>query len=146
MISKEQIEVNVCAAYCNYVQELFPIEIEESKRYLFILQIRLWQLKRRKMKLTHRVEDLHTLRHGFFEAERFFFDFLDEHTTDQVEQEVLEIMQLVAIEFTSEIAEIEAAHPGLRAQFAHDKEALRLHWNHYVTEANELRDYEADAL
>lgn len=145
MIPKEQIEVNVCSAYIKYVQALFPEEIEESRRYVHILRIRAWQLKRRKLKLTERVEDLSTLRHGFFEAERFYFDFIGAHSMDAVEAEIYEILQLIAIEFHTEIADIEAQHPELRADFARDKERYRQMWNFYVTEANELKQ-EAGAI
>ena len=137
-MTSDEIDLNICSRYIEHVQACFPEVIEESKRYIHVLKIRQWQL-RRSVRNLHRVEDLETLRFGFYECERFFHDYLNENSSDATEKRVIEILQLVASELHAEIIEIEWQYPELRLQFAHDKEVLRLRWNAYVEDALETK-------
>ena len=136
MISVPQIELNVCRAYIRHVKERFPTGTYLSNRYLLILQIREWQLKRKLLKKPITLENLQTLKTGYRDAERFLFDIDSGHPKETV-QEINDILQLIAHEFHSEIVQIEAQHPELDREFAREREEYRQMWNFYVTEARE---------
>jgi hypothetical protein len=136
MISKEQIELNVCRAYIKHVKERFPVGTYLSDRYLLILQIRQWQLKKKLLKKPATLTTRQTLLHGHREAERFLFD-IDSGDRKDVISEIEDILQAIAVEFFAEVQQIEALHPELRAEFAREREEYRQMWNFYVTEALE---------
>lgn len=134
MISKEQIELNVCRAYIRHVREQFPVETYLSRRYLHILSIREWQLKRRLRKLPATLTNRETLLHGHREAERFLLD-IDGGDRKDVIAEIEDILQAVAVEFFAEIQQIERQHPEMKAEFSREREEYRAMWNFYVEEA-----------
>ncbi len=134
MLSNEQIALNVMSLYIQRITEQFPKPTYLSEKYLHVLKIREWQLRRRKMKRPQSIDDLPTLRHGHHTAECLYLD-IDRGSSRELVAEIQNILQLVALEFHAEIVDIEAQHPEHRARFARDKEEIRLRWNHYVEEA-----------
>lgn len=134
MISNEQIALNVLRVYIQHIHGLFPPGVYLAERYLFILQIREWQLKRMMLKKVPTLENLQTLKTGHRSAEQFLFD-IDGGGRKDVIAEIEDILQLIALEFHKEIGQIEAQHPELRAEFAREREEYRLGWNNYVREA-----------
>jgi hypothetical protein len=133
MISIEQIEVNICTAFIAHVRAQFPTETHLSTRYIFILEVREWQLKRKLLNLTPTLNTRSTLLTGHRNAEKFLFD-IDRGNDKTAIAEVEDILQEIAIEFFAEIQQIEAHYPEERAEFAREKEEHRLMWNNYVTE------------
>lgn len=136
MISAAQMQLNIHSDYIRHVREMFPAESPISNRYLFILQIRQWQLKR-KMLRPGTVADLATLRTGHHEAECLSF-VLDKGSNKALVKEIQNILQLIALELFREITEIESRHPENKAEFACDREDFRLRWNHFVEEQEDL--------
>ncbi|SNS77683.1 hypothetical protein SAMN05421770_102279 [Granulicella rosea] len=134
MISLPQIELNVVRAYIQHVQARFPAGHYLNDRYVQILKIREWQLRRRLLNETGTLADLEPLNTGHREAERFLFD-VDKGSRKDVIREINDILQLIAMEFFAEITTIEAQHPHLGQEFAREQEAYRLMWNSYVEEA-----------
>jgi hypothetical protein len=134
MISKEQIEMNIIRAYIEHIKERFPVGTYLSSRYLLILEIRQWQLKRKLLKKPATLTTRKTLLHGHREAERFLFD-IDSGDRKDVISEIEDILQAIAVEFFAEIQQIEAQHPELDKEFAREREEYRLMWNFYVEEA-----------
>ena len=134
MISTAQIELNVIHTYMQNVQDRCPKGEYLSGRYIHILKIREWQLKRKLLNRPGTLTDLETLKTGHREAERFLLD-IHGGTRKDVIREIEDILQLIALEFFAEIAAIEDQHPHMRQEFAREKETYRLMWNHYVEEA-----------
>jgi hypothetical protein len=141
VLSIPQIELNVTQAYIRHIQETFDRDDYYAGRYLFILQIREWQLKRKLLNKPVTLENLQTLKTGHRNAEKFYLDLdLDEDSTDPAVRKISQILQLIAIEFHAEIVEIEVQHPDMRAEFAREREEYRLMWNDYVKDAQEAHD------
>jgi len=136
MISAAQIDLNVAQAYSRYIQNRFPKDDYLAGRYLSILQIREWQLKRKLLGKVATLNNLETLKHGHRSAEKFHLDISGGSPQETV-HEISEILQSIALEFHAEIVQIESQHPQLRAEFAREREEYRLLWNGYVTEAQE---------
>ena len=136
MISVEQIELNICREYIRRVKETVSANAYYANRYLLILKIREWQLRRKLLSRVATLEDLQTLKHGHREAERFLLD-IDQGSRKDVIAEIESILQLVGLEFFAEIQQIESQHPERRAEFAQEREAYRLMWNSYVEDALE---------
>lgn len=133
MITNQQIALNVTSAYIALVKEQFPEDDYHAGCYLFIIQIREWQLKRKLRNKIATLDDLQTLKTGHRKAEKLYLDLdLDEGSPDAAIREISHILQLIAIEFHAEIVQIEAQHPHLRAEFAREREQYRLMWNDYV--------------
>jgi hypothetical protein len=133
MISAAQIDLNVAQAYSRYIRAKFTQDNYLASRYLFVLQIREGQLERKLLKRVATLENLQTLKTGHRAAERFYLD-ISGGSPRQTVHEISEILQSIAVEFHAEIAQIEAEHPHLRAEFAREREEYRLMWNDYVTE------------
>ena len=136
MISKDQIALNVMALYIERIRKQFATPTYLADQYLLILQIREWQLKRRLLGLCGRLEDLQPLRTGHHNAEVLHLE-IGIGSRKELVTEIQNILQLLALEFHSEIVEIEAKHPEHRAEFARDKELIRLRWNNYVEQRQE---------
>ena len=136
MISIPQIELNVCREYVQRIEEKFPTGSSLSDRYLFILRIYEWQLRRKLLKQAGTLDNRKTLLTGHREAERFLFD-LDVGSRKDVIAQIEDILQSIAVEFHAEIVEIESRHPDLRAEFAREKEEYRALWNSYIRDAKE---------
>jgi hypothetical protein len=134
MFSIPQIELNVCRDYIRHVKEQFPIKTYLSNRYVLILEIREWQLKRRLLKLPATLTNRETLLHGHREAERFLLD-IDGGDRKDIIAEIENILQALAVEFFAEIQQIERQHPEMAAEFAREREEYRQQWNFYVSEA-----------
>lgn len=138
MLSIPQIELNVTQAYIRHIQKTFAKDDYFAGCYLFILQIREWQQKRKLLKKPVTLENLQTLKTGHRSTEKLYLDLdLDEGSPDAAVRELSQILQLIAIEFHAEIVQIEAQHPYLRAEFAREREEYRLMWNDYVEDAQE---------
>jgi hypothetical protein len=138
MLSIPQIELNITQAYIRHIQNGFAKGDYFASNYLFILQIREWQLKRKLLKKPVTLENLQTLKTGHRSAEKLYLDLdLDEGSPDVAVRKISQILQLIAIEFHAEIVQIEAQHPHLRAVFAREREEYRLMWNDYVEDAAE---------
>jgi hypothetical protein len=136
MISIAQIELNVCREYIRRVKETVASDAYYANRFLLILQIREWQLKRKLLNRLATLDDLQTLKHGHREAERFLLD-IDKDSRKDVIAEIETILQLLGLEFFAEIQQIEEQHPERKAEFAQEREAYRLMWNAYVKDAQE---------
>jgi hypothetical protein len=138
MISNDQIELNVCRAYIEHVRARFPAGVYYADRYLLILQIREWQLRRRLLKLPATLTTRETLLTGHRSAEKFLLD-IDVGEDKKLIAEIEDILQSIAVEFFAEIQQIEHQHPEMAAEFAREKEEYRLMWNDYVTDTLEGR-------
>jgi hypothetical protein len=92
MISKEQIEVNICRAYIQYVKDGFPSGACYADRYLFILRIREWQLKLKLRNVPLKLEHFSTLKQGIREAGRFL-DEVSESEPRLIVQEISDILR-----------------------------------------------------
>ena len=136
MIGLAQIELNVCREYIRRVKETVSGNAYYANRYLLILEIREWQLRRKLLRRVATLEDLQTLKHGHREAERFLLD-IDRGTRKAVIAEIESILQLIGLEFFAEIQQIETQHPERMSEFAQEREAYRLMWNAYVEDALE---------
>ena len=134
MISIAQIELNICREYIRHLKETFAPDGYFENRYLQILRIREWQLRRRLLKCIATLDDLQTLKTGHREAERFLLD-IDQGSRKDLIAEINDILQLIALEFFAEIQQIEEQHPERKAEFAGEREAYRLMWNDYVRDA-----------
>ena len=142
MISIPYIQLNVCREYIRRVKDTFPTDSGSAyyaQQFLFILQIREWQLKRELLNRPGTMDDLATLKTGQREAEHLNFAISVGSRKDVI-AEIETILQLVALEFHAEITHIEEQHPELRAEFAYEREEHRLMWNDYVRAEMESRE------
>ncbi len=139
MISIPQIELNVCQAYIARVRESLPPGNPVGEKYLLLLSIREWQLKRRLLKRVATLDDLQTLKTGHREAEAFLLE-ISIGSNKKVIAEIEAVLQSIGIEFFAEIQAIEDAHPHLRAEFAREREVYRIMWNHHVAAEAELQE------
>jgi hypothetical protein len=124
MIYREQIELNVCRAYIRRVQEKFPSGTYMSNRFLLILQIREWQLKRRLRKIPLKIDELSTLKTGIREAEIFLHEIAGGEPK-WVAEEITEILCAVILELIKEVVHTEEALPHLKPYFDRERAEYR---------------------
>lgn len=124
MISREQIELNVCRGYIQRVQETFPAGAYYADRYLLILQIREWQLKRHLKRVPVTLDELPTLKHGIRSAE-LFLEQINGGEPRWVAGEIAGILCAVILEFTKEIVHTEELHPELKPAFDRERAQYR---------------------
>ena len=124
MISREQIELNVHNLYIEQVREQFPAGSYYSNRYLLILQIREWQLKRRLRKIPLLLDQLGTLKHGIREAERFLHEIANGEPK-WVAEEIADILCAIILELTKEVVHTEERYPELKPEFDRERAQYR---------------------
>ena len=124
MISVPQIQLNICRDYIRHVREIFSTSTYESDRFILILQIREWQLKRRVRNLPLSLDNLQTLKTGIREAEVFLHS-LTGGQPKSVADEIADILRLVILELTKEIIHTEEMYPALKPIFDRERAEYR---------------------
>lgn len=125
MISIPQIELNVCLAYQARIRETFPVPTYESEKFLLILRIYEWQLKRRQAKKAATWDELATLKHGVRQAEWFIHELQDRTEHDDIAKEIHEVLWEIVVELTQDIMANEALYPELKPAFNREREQYR---------------------
>ena len=124
MISIPQIELNVCNAYIAYLKDKFPVPSYESKKFMFILEIYRWQLRRRVRNIPLKLDQLDTLKTGVRNAEDFLL-MIDGGSPRAVAEEIAEILRSIILELTEEIVVNEELYPELKPAFDLERRQYR---------------------
>jgi hypothetical protein len=126
MISNQQIQLNVCSEFIRQWQETPGAEPPEQdeERFLMVLKIREWQLRRVCKSDVLKMEHLPTLRHGVRTAELVLHSLQDRPPSPEA-AELTSLLWMIVMQLTVEIVRTEEQFPHLKDAFDRERAEYR---------------------